>query len=256
MTQQMKAAVINRYGQLMPEITDVAIPQVGDQDILVKIMAASVNPIDLKTQAGQLRMLLHYQMPLILGNDFAGVVTKVGVGVSGFQIGDQVYGRVPKDRIGTFAEYIAVDEDAVALKPTNLTFEQAAAIPLVGLTSYQALIDIMQIKPNNKVLIQAGSGGIGTFAIQLAKLKGAFIATTTSAKNSDFVRQLGADQVIDYHQENFAEVLRDYDDVFDTLGGEAVAEAFKIVKPGGRIVSLSGMPDDRFAKAYGLPRWK
>ncbi|KRL20132.1 GroES-like protein [Lentilactobacillus kisonensis DSM 19906 = JCM 15041] len=256
MTQQMKAAVINRYGQLMPEITDVAIPQVGDQDILVKIMAASVNPIDLKTQAGQLRMLLHYQMPLILGNDFAGVVTKVGVGVSGFQIGDQVYGRVPKDRIGTFAEYIAVDEDAVALKPTNLTFEQAAAIPLVGLTSYQALIDIMQIKPNNKVLIQAGSGGIGTFAIQLAKLKGAFVATTTSAKNSDFVRQLGADQVIDYHQENFAEVLRDYDDVFDTLGGEAVAEAFKIVKPGGRIVSLSGMPDDRFAKAYGLPRWK
>ncbi|GHP14396.1 NADPH:quinone reductase [Lentilactobacillus fungorum] len=256
MTQQMKAAVINHYGQSIPKITSVPIPQVGAGDILVKIIAASVNPIDLKTQAGQLKMLLHYQMPLILGSDFAGIVVKVGKGVRHFQVGDQVYGRVPKDRIGTFAEYVAVDETAVAMKPANLTFAQAAAVPLVGLTSYQALVDIMRIRPGDKVLIQAGSGGIGTVAIQLAKLKGAFVTTTTSAKNSDWVRQLGADQIIDYHQENFAEVLRDYDAVFDTLGGQALADAFRIVKPGGQVVSLSGMPDERFARAYGLPRWK
>ena len=169
----MKAALIHKYGQKELSIEEVPLPTIHDNDVLVKIIAASINPIDLKTKDGKVKMLLNYQMPLILGSDFAGIVVSVGKNVQNFRLGDAVYGRVPKNRVGTFAEYIAVDQAAVAMKPKNLTFEEAAAIPLVGLTSYQALHDIMNVQPGQKVLIQAGSGGIGTIAIQLAKLAGA-----------------------------------------------------------------------------------
>ncbi|GAD17194.1 NADPH quinone reductase [Lentilactobacillus otakiensis DSM 19908 = JCM 15040] len=252
----MKAAQIQKYGQQRLDIVQVPIPVIRDNDVLVKVAAASINPIDLKTRDGQLRMLLKYKMPLTLGSDFSGTVTKVGKSVVAFHVGDQVYGRVQKNRIGTFAEYVGVDQGDIALKPVNLTLQDAAAIPLVALTSYQALVDVMQVNPGDKILIQAGSGGIGTMAIPIAKSLGAFVATTTSAKNAELVRKLGADQVIDYHQTHFEDVLVDYDYVFDTLGGQALINSFRIVKPGGKIVSISGMPNGRFAKNYGLPGWK
>lgn len=256
MPKQMKAAVIQRYKQTTIELVDRDFPKIKPTDVLVKVVAASINPIDRKTKDGDLKMLLQYQLPLTLGSDFAGVIQAVGSNVQRFQVGDKVYGRVQKDRIGTFAEYLAVDQADIALKPTNLTFEQAAAVPLVGLTSYQAIHDLMRLKRGDKVLIQAGSGGIGTVAIQLAKLTGAFVATTTSEKNVEMVKTLGADQVIDYHHQDFSEVLTDYDYVFDTLGNEQLKKAFQIVKPGGKVVTLSGIPNRKFAKEYGLPWWK
>lgn len=252
----MKAAMIHRYGQKEVEVVETAMPKIREQDVLVKIAAASINPIDLKTKEGKMKMLLKYPMPLTLGSDFSGTIVETGKGATNFLIGDQVYGRVQKDRIGTFAEYIAVSQEDIALLPKNVSFEEAAAIPLVGLTSYQALYEIMNVTAKDKVLIQSGSGGIGTIAIQLAKLSGAYVATTTSEKNSALVRELGADKVIDYHKENFDEVLADYDYVFDTMGGEILERAFNVIKPKGKVVTLSGMPNKRFAREYGLPFWK
>lgn len=250
MKKTMTAAIITKYGQ-QAVLQEVAMPTINANDVLVEIYAASINPIDFKTRDGKVKMLLHYDMPLILGSDFAGVVVQVGANVSHFKIGDAVYGRPRKTHIGTFAEYLAVDVADIAPKPKNLSFEEAASIPLVGLTTYQALHDIMQIKAQDKLLIQAGSGGIGTFAIQLAKTMGAYVATTTSTKNVEFVQALGADKVINYREENFEDVLKDYDYVYDTLGGEALAKAFQITKAGGKIVSLSGLPNERFAKENG-----
>ncbi|MFB8537351.1 MULTISPECIES: NADP-dependent oxidoreductase [Enterococcus] len=252
----MKAAVIDTYKQPTPKIKEVPIPDIRSNDVLVKIVAASINPIDIKTKDGGLKMLLSYDMPIIMGSDFAGIITAVGEKVTNYSIGDAVYGRVQKNRIGTFAEYIAVDQGAIALKPKNINFEGAASIPLVGLTSYQALHDIMQIQPGQKVMIQGGSGGIGTIAIQLAKYLGAYVATTTSANNFDLVKSLGADYPINYQTTNFAEVLQDYDYVFDTRGGATLEAAFKIIKPGGKVVSIAGLPNYRFGKEYGVPLWK
>ncbi|WP_430606295.1 NADP-dependent oxidoreductase [Enterococcus sp. DIV0180] len=252
----MKAAVIDTYKQPTPKIKEVPIPDIRSNDVLVKIVAASINPIDIKTKDGGLKMVLSYDMPIIMGSDFAGIITAVGEKVTNYSIGDAVYGRVQKNRIGTFAEYIAVDQGAIALKPKNINFEEAASIPLVGLTSYQALHDIMQIQPGQKVMIQGGSGGIGTIAIQLAKYLGAYVATTTSANNFDLVKSLGADYPINYQTTNFAEVLQDYDYVFDTRGGATLEAAFKIIKPGGKVVSIAGLPNYRFGKEYGVPLWK
>jgi alcohol dehydrogenase len=172
-------------------------------------------------------------MPLILGNDFSGVVKQVGKKVTKFKVGDKVYGRASKDRIGTFAEYIAIDENAIAIamKPTNLYFEEAASIPLVGLTSYQALHDVLKISAGQKVLIQSGAGGVGSFAIQLAKTMGAYVATTASKAGYELVRSLGADKIIDYKNEPFDKILQDYDGVFETIGGKTLEKAFDIVKP-------------------------
>ncbi|MDT2740055.1 NADP-dependent oxidoreductase [Enterococcus canintestini] len=251
----MIAAQIENYGEKIG-LKKQPVPRIGKKDLLVKVIAASINPIDLKTKDGKMKLLLHYKMPLTLGSDFAGIVVARGEQVKKFQVGDAVYGRVQKNRIGTFAEYIAVDVKDVALKPKNLTFAKASSIPLVALTSYQALHEVMKIKPQDKILIQAGSGGIGTLAIQLAKLAGAYVATTTSEKNRALVKSLGADEVIDYRSENFAEKLKDYDFVFDTMGGDILKDAFKIVKPGGKVVTLSGTPNYAFAKNYNLPLWK
>ncbi|MCD1024567.1 NADP-dependent oxidoreductase [Enterococcus sp. SMC-9] len=251
----MIAAQIENYGEKIG-LKKQPVPRIGKKDLLVKVIAASINPIDLKTKDGKMKLLLHYKMPLTLGSDFAGIVVARGEQVKKFQVGDAVYGRVQKNRIGTFAEYIAVDVKDVALKPKNLTFAKASSIPLVALTSYQALHEVMKIKPQDKILIQAGSGGIGTLAIQLAKLAGAYVATTTSEKNRVLVKSLGADEVIDYRSENFAEKLKDYDFVFDTMGGDILKDAFKIVKPGGKVVTLSGTPNYAFAKNYNLPLWK
>jgi len=247
---------ISEYKQEKLEALTLAIPEISANEVLVEIAAASINPIDLKIRDGKLKMLLNYDMPLVLGNDFAGRIVKVGKKVTKFKVGDEVYGRPQKTKIGTFAEYLAIAQGDIAVKPKNLTFEEAASIPLVGLTSYQALHDIMQVQAGDKVLIQAGSGGIGTIAIQLAKLMDVYVATTVSDRGKDLVTRLGADQIVNYRKENFADVLSDFDDVYDTLGGQNLNDGFKILKPGGNIVTLSGTPNARFGKEYGVGWFK
>jgi alcohol dehydrogenase len=252
----MKAMIIDRYGKVPLKLADMPVPTLGENDVLAEIFAASINPVDFKIRDGKLRMLIKYDMPLILGNDFSGVVKQVGSRVKKFKVGDEIYGRAVKDRIGTFAEYIAIDEDAISLKPKNLTFEEAASIPLVGLTSYQALHDILKLSVGQKVLIHAGSGGVGTFAIQLAKSMGAYVATTTSKAGFQLVKKLGADLIINYRNEEFDKILQNYDAVFDTIGGKTLEKSFRVVKPGGQIVSIAGLPNARFGKEYGTGFFK
>lgn len=253
----MKAAYISGYGpQQKMTLGEIPKPTAADTEILVEIHAASINPIDFKIRDGKLKFLRKYSFPLILGHDLSGVVKEVGKNVTRFKVGDAIYSRPRNGRVGTFAEYIAIDENEAALKPKNISFSEAAGIPLVGLTSWQALVDIAKIGSGSKVFIQAGAGGIGSFAIQLAKSRGAVVATTTSSKNVDLVRALGADQVIDYRLQDFASVLRDQDVVFDTLGGEALYKSFAIVKPSGHVISISGDPDRRTGEDMGLGFFK
>lgn len=247
----MKAMIIDRYGKVPMRIAEVPTPEINEYEVLAEIHAASINPIDFKIRDGKVKMLLKYEMPLILGNDFAGVITKVGSKVTRFKVGDEIYARPRKNKIGTFAEYIAIHEDDIALKPKNLSFEEAASIPLVGLTSYQALHDIMQLQKGQKILIHAGSGGVGTFAIQLAKIMGAIVTTTASEAGANLVTSLGADEIINYKTEKFEDMLKNYDAVFDTIGGATLEKSFNIIKSGGNIVSVSGMPNARFGKEFG-----
>ncbi|MEH6858891.1 NADP-dependent oxidoreductase, partial [Priestia megaterium] len=247
----MRAMVIDRYGKVPMRLEEMPTPGIGEYEVLAEIHAASINPIDFKIRDGKVKLLVKYKMPLILGNDFSGVVAKVGAKVTRFKVGDEIYARPRKSKIGTFAEYIAIHEDDIALKPKNLSFEEAASIPLVGLTSYQALTDILQLQKGQKILIQAGAGGVGTFAIQLAKLMGATVATTASEAGANLVKSLGADEIINYKTEKFEEILKNYDAVFDTLGGEILEKSFGVIKDGGKIVSVSGLPNARFGKEYG-----
>ncbi|MCS0653321.1 NADP-dependent oxidoreductase [Cytobacillus firmus] len=245
----MRAMVIDRYGKVPMRLAEIPAPEIGEYEVLAEIHAASINPVDFKIRDGKVKLLVKYKMPLILGNDFSGVIAKVGAKVTRFKAGDEIYARPRK--IGTFADYIAIHEDDIALKPKNLSFEVVASIPLVGLTSYQALTDILQLQKGQKILIQAGAGGVGTFAIQLAKLMGATVATTASAAGADLVKTLGADEIINYKTEKFEEILKNYDAVFDTLGGEILEKSFEVIKSGGKIVSVSGLPNARFGKEYG-----
>ncbi|HDR8064632.1 MULTISPECIES: NADP-dependent oxidoreductase [Bacillus] len=247
----MKAMIIDRYGKVPMRMAEVPTPEINEYEVLAEIHAASINPIDFKIRDGKVKMLLKYEMPLILGNDFAGVITKVGSKVTRFKVGDEIYARPRKNKIGTFAEYIAIHEDDIALKPKNLSFEEATSIPLVGLTSYQALHDIMQLQKGQKILIHAGSGGVGTFAIQLAKIMGATVTTTASEAGANLVTSLGADEIINYKTEKFEDILKNYDAVFDTIGGATLEKSFNIIKSGGNIVSVSGMPNARFGKEFG-----
>ena len=247
----MRAMVIEKYGKVPMYMAEMPAPEIGEYEVLAEIHAASINPIDFKIRDGKVKMLLKYKMPLVLGNDFSGVVVKVGAKVTRFKVGDEIYARPRKSKIGTFAEYIAVHEDDIALKPKNLTFEEAASIPLVGLTTYQAFTDILQLHKGQKILIQAGAGGVGTFAIQLAKLMGATVTTTASEAGLNLVKSLGTDEIINYKTEKFEDRLKHYDAVFDTLGGETLEKSFQVVKGGGKIVSVSGLPNARFAKKYG-----
>ncbi|HDR7800751.1 NADP-dependent oxidoreductase [Bacillus tropicus] len=247
----MKAMIIDKYGKVPMRMAEVPTPEINEYEVLAEIHAASINPIDFKIRDGKVKMLLKYEMPLILGNDFSGVITKVGSKVTRFKVGDEIYARPRKNKIGTFAEYIAIHEDDIALKPKDLSFEEAASIPLVGLTSYQALHDIMQLQKGQKILIHAGSGGVGTFAIQLAKIMGATVTTTASEAGANLVKSLGADEIINYKTEKFEDILKDYDAVFDTIGGTTLEKSFNIIKSGGNIVSVSGMPNARFGKEFG-----
>src|SRR6185295_15021675 len=213
----MKAFTVKRYGKKEKlQLTEIAEPVVKENDVLVQVHAAGVNLLDSKIKGGEFKLILPYKPPFALGHDVAGVVTKVGSGVSKFKVGDEVYARPADHRIGTFAEFISINENDVAIKPKNLSMEEAASIPLVGLTAWQALVEKANLKKGQKVFIQAGSGGVGTFAIQLAKHLGATVATTTSAANIDLVKRLGADIVIDYKKENFETTLKDYDVILNS----------------------------------------
>lgn len=248
----MKAFVVDRYGRKNGlRDGEMPVPEPRENDVLIQVHAAGVNPLDAKIRDGEFKLILPYRLPLVLGNDLAGVVVRVGSRVRQFKPGDEVYARPHKDRIGTFAEFIAVKEDGVALKPRTLTMEEAASIPLVGLTAWQALIEKGQLKKGQKVLIHAGSGGVGTIAIQLAKHVGATVATTTSARNAELVRQLGADIVIDYKKDDFADILKGYDLVLDTQGGDTLKKSLRVLKPGGRLIGIAGPPDPDFAKEMG-----
>lgn len=248
----MKALTLERYGDAgAVQVGEVPDPRVGDDDVLVQIHAASVNPLDLKTRDGDFKAILPYRVPFVLGNDVAGVVVGVGAGVTRFAVGDEVYARPDKNRIGTFAELIAIRQDDLATKPTTLTMEEAASIPLVGLTSWQALVERANLQPGQRVLIHAGSGGVGTIAIQLAKQLGASVATTTGTQNIDLVKDLGADVVIDYKKQAFETVLHDYDVALDTLGGGTLEKSMQVLRPGGKLISIAGPPDPAFAKELG-----
>ncbi|MFJ8966451.1 NADP-dependent oxidoreductase [Lentzea sp. NPDC102401] len=251
----MRAFIVDRYGKSDNALRagDVPEPEVGEHDVLVQIHAAGVNALDVKIRDGEFKLVLPYCPPFVLGNDVAGVVIRVGGSVRRFQPGDEVYARPDKDRIGTFAERISISESDLALKPERLTMEEAAAIPLVGLTAWQALVEIAGLREGQKVFIQAGAGGVGTFAIQLAKHLGATVATTTSAANADLVRRLGADVVIDYREDDFETVLRDYDVVLHSLDDETLRKSLRVLKPGGKLVSISGPPDAAFARELGRP---
>lgn len=250
----MKAFILDRYGSKVAlRAGEVADPEVREDDVLVQVHAAGVNLLDSKLRSGEFKMILPYRVPFVLGHDVAGVVVRVGARVKRFKPGDEVYARPSDHRIGTFAELIAVQEDDLALKPKDLTMEEAASIPLVGLTAWQALVERGQLMGGQKVFIQAGSGGVGTFAIQLAKHLGATVATTTSTSNIDMVRGLGADVIVDYKTEDFEAKLSDYDLVLHSQDGKALEKSLRVLRPGGRLVSISGPPDPDFAEEIRAP---
>lgn len=246
----MRALVFKRYGRAdQIAFADIPQPTPGPDEILVQVHAVGLNPIDNIIPKGTFKPILRFHLPATLGSDLAGVVVEVGSRVTRFKPGDAVFASIFEMNGGALAEFAVVPENAAALKPDNLDFVQAASIPMVGLTSWQALKERTHLKPGQKIFIPAGSGGIGTFAIQLAKYLGARVGTTTSTGNVDLVSRLGADEVIDYKKQEFEEVLRDYDAVLGTLRGDALEKALRILKPGSTVVSLIGPPDAAFARA-------
>ena len=247
----MRAFTFSNYKGPLRE-ADVAEPIVGDHDVLVQVQAAGVNQLDEKIRIGEFKQILPYKLPLTLGHDVAGTVLRVGAAVRGFRPGDEVYARPRDHRIGTFAERIAIDEADAAPKPSSISMEQAGSLPLVALTAWQALVEIGNVQRGQKVLIHAGAGGVGSIAIQLAKHLGAEVATTASAANEAFVRELGADHLVDYRSEDFEQRLAGYDFVLDSLGGENLEKSLRILRPGGIAVGISGPPTPEFARSAGL----
>ena len=250
----MKAFVVTQYGKDSICAAEVPEPKVGSNDVLVRVSAASINPLDKMVRNGEFKQLLKYKPPFVIGHDVAGVVTQVGATVRDFKVGDEVYAR-PRDlRIGTFAEYIAIDQNDVALKPNSLTLHEAAAVPLVALAAWQILVEKAQVKPGQKVLVHAGAGGLGSTVIQLAKYLGAHVATTTTGETEALVRDLGADVVIDYKKQDFSQVLSGYDVVLDSLGGENLMKSLTVLKRGGLAIGVAGPPDAGFAKQLRAPK--
>jgi alcohol dehydrogenase len=249
----MKAYTINRYSKVDKlQLTEVPKPVAKENEVLIQIHAASINQLDAKLKSGEFKLLLPYKFPLILGHDVTGTIVGVGSKIKSFKIDDEVFARPADFHIGTLAEYIAVDENDVALKPKNISMEQAASVPLVALTVWQAFVEKAKLKKGQKVFIQAGSGGVGTIAIQLAKHLGATVATTTSANNFELVKSLGADVAIDYKTQDFETILKDYDLVLNSQDEKTLEKSLRIVKPGGKVISISGPPDVAFAKETGL----
>src|SRR5881296_2014585 len=252
----MKAFVVERYGKDGLRAAHVPEPTVGPRDVLVQVRASSINPLYRMVRNGEFKLLLKYKTAFVLGHDVAGVVTRVGADVRDCKVGDEVYAR-PRDlRIGAFAEHIAIDQADVALKPSSLTMEESAAVPLVALAAWQALVDLARVKPGQKVLVHAGAGGLGSTVVQLANYLGGYVATTARGHDAEKVRTLGADQVIDYTKTDFAEALSGYDVVLDSLGGDNLAKSLTVLKPGGLAISVVGPPDAAFAEQVGRPLLK
>jgi NADPH:quinone reductase-like Zn-dependent oxidoreductase len=249
----MKAYTISRYSKSDDlQLVNLPMPEPKEQEVLIEIHAASVNVLDSKIKSGEFKLFLPYKFPLILGHDIAGIVRKVGVKVQRFKVGDEVFAKASDFHIGGFAEFISVPENDLAMKPTNISMEEAASLPLVALTAWQAFFEKANLQKGQKVFIQAGSGGVGTIAIQIAKYFGATVATTTSSTNIDLVKSLGADVLVDYKKEDFESILKDYDLVLNSQDEKTLEKSLQILEPGGKIISISGPPDTNFAKESGL----
>ncbi len=249
----MKAVRIHEYGNSdVLQFEDAPVPSAKPNEVLIRVVAASVNPVDWKIREGYLKEMIAYEMPLTLGWDVSGVVESVGADVTRFKVGDAVYSRPDIKRNGTYAEYVIVREDELAFKPQTISHAEAASLPLTGITAWEVLITTANVSAGQKVLIHAGSGGVGSLAIQLAKSRGAYVIATTSGKNSALVKSLGADQVIDYKKENFTDVLHDVDVVFDTLGGDVQESSWSVLKQNGILVSIVSPPSADKAKELGV----
>lgn len=249
----MKAFVVAKYGPDGLRAAEVPEPRVGDGDVLIKVSAASVNPLDKMVRNGDFKLLLKHRLPFVLGHDLSGVVTRVGSAVRDFEVGDEVYSR-PRDlRIGAFAEYVAVDQDDVALKPASLSMREAAAVPLVALAAWQAMAEVAKVQPGQKVLVHAGAGGLGSTVVQVAKHLGAHVATTVHSDDVARAHDLGADEVIDFTETDFSTVLAGFDVVLDSLGGANLEKSLEVLKPGGFAISVVGPPDPAFAVQVGQP---
>lgn len=249
----MKAVRIHEYGNRDALVyEDTSMPSFASNEVLVKVVASSVNPVDWKIREGYLKEMISYSMPLTLGWDVSGVVTAIGADVTRFRVGDAVYSRPDIKRNGTYAEYIAIRESEVAFKPLTISHNEAASLPLAGITAWEVLITTAQLTTGQRVLVHAGSGGVGSLAIQLAKSRGAYVIATTSGKNRAIVESLGADEIIDYKTQNFSEILRDVDVVFDTLGGEIQESSWSVLKQGGILVSIVSPPAEEKAKELGV----
>ncbi len=253
----MRALQLEKYGEIADSLTfaETSKPTISKEDVLIEVKAAAINPIDKSIVLGNLQPLLPIPLPSKLAYDVSGIVTEVGENTNGFQTGDLVYARVPQEQMGTIAEFVAVNHAAVAKKPANISYEEAASLPLAVLTAMQSL-EYAGIKENDKVLIHAGSGGVGSLAIQYAKAKGAYVYTTTSTTNVSWVKELGADRVIDYKSEDYKNVVDDADIVFDTLGNDYTIQSFEVVKPGGKVVSVVGPLDEASARMFGMAEYK
>ena len=246
----MKAAILNDYGTPVV-VTEVGAPALLDDSVVIEVHASSVNPVDNLIRAGYLKGVLPIRFPYTMGNDVSGVITQIGRNVTRFAVGDAVFARPNSMQSGTFADYVVVKEQDLARKPANLSHEQAASLPLVALTAWQALVSKAQLQPGQKVLIQGGSGGVGSIAIQLAKHLGAIVVATTSAENVALVKSLGADQVIDYKSQDFTAVVKDCDVVLDTLGGATRTRSLSVLKKGGYLISII-VPADATGEAEKL----
>jgi NADPH:quinone reductase-like Zn-dependent oxidoreductase len=253
----MKALQVTKYGDVKDSLAfnEVIKPTIHAKDVLIQIKAAAINPIDKGIVQGHLQQILSLHLPTTLGYDVSGVVVEKGKEVNDIEVGDEVYARVPQEQMGTITEFVAVVCSAVSKKPNNISFEEAAGIPLAGLTALQSL-EAVGIKENDKVLIHAGSGGVGSIAIQYAKAKGAYVYTTTGTDNVAWVKALGADRVIDYKTEDYKTIVQDADIVFDTLGKEYTMDAFKVIKQGGKVVTVLGPLDEEAAKQMGMADYK
>jgi len=247
----MKAALLQDYAAVV-EVAEIAKPVLKDESVLIEVHAASVNPIDNILRAGYMKDFIPLSFPHVMGYDVSGDVVEVGKNVQSIKVGDAVYARPNQEDAGAIAEFARLKENELAIIPANVSYTDAASVPLAGLTAWQALITKGNLKKDDKVLIHAGSGGVGTYAIQIAKHFGAYVATTTSAKNAELVRSLGADLVIDYKTRKFEEELSDYDLVVDMLGGETMANSFKVLKKGGALISIKGQDTDGLAAKYGV----
>jgi NADPH:quinone reductase-like Zn-dependent oxidoreductase len=252
----MRAFVVDHYGRDGLREADVPTPTVGPRDVLVDVRAASVNPLDVMVRNGEFKQVLNYPRPFTLGHDVAGTLIEVGADVSAFKVGDEIWARPRDHRIGTFAESIAIDAADIALKPASLSFAESAAVPLVALAAWQALVDVADVRPGQRVLVHAGAGGLGSTVIQLAHHLGAHVATTARGTDAETLTALGADEVIDYTTTDVTDVLSDHDLVLDSLGTDSVNKSMTVLKPGGLVISVAGPPDPAFATQVGKPLLK